>query len=154
MSKIITHLYRGKIIESTHRVKCLIQKINGEKIYSTNNENDYIFPRSSIKVFQAIPFAYSKAIEYGSHAIELDARMSSDDVIFIYHDENFLRTANKDIIFEKTQSKYIHNLRLNNGEKIPTLEGVLETFGSKVEFIIEEPFLLIFVIKASVLPPI
>tara|TARA_Y100001970_G_scaffold166351_1_gene203462 strand:- start:28776 stop:29771 length:996 start_codon:yes stop_codon:yes gene_type:complete len=63
MSKIITHLYRGKIIESTHRVKCLIQKINGEKIYSTNNENDYIFPRSSIKVFQAIPFAYSKAIE-------------------------------------------------------------------------------------------
>lgn len=57
MSKITTTFYRGKIVESFHNVKCYIGSINGEKIFSTNNENDYIYPRSSIKIFQAIAFA-------------------------------------------------------------------------------------------------
>ena len=32
-----------------------------KKLFTTNNDNDYIYPRSSIKIFQAIPFASSNA---------------------------------------------------------------------------------------------
>ncbi len=61
MNRIVTNFYRGKIIESSHSIKALISKINGEVIYSTDNDNDLIYPRSSIKIFQAIPFILSKA---------------------------------------------------------------------------------------------
>jgi len=64
MSKVKTLFYRGKIIESVHNIKCYIGSIDGNRIFSTNNENDYVFPRSSIKIFQAIPFAFSNAINY------------------------------------------------------------------------------------------
>ena len=63
MSKITTLFYRGKLIESTHNVKCYLGYVNGEKLFSTDNENDYIYPRSSIKIFQAIPFVSSNALE-------------------------------------------------------------------------------------------
>ncbi len=61
MSKITTLFYRGNLIESKHEIKGLIGSINGEKIFTTHNEDEYIFPRSSIKIFQAIPFAISDA---------------------------------------------------------------------------------------------
>ena len=61
MSKVTTMFYRGKLIESIHNIKCYIGSVNGEKLLTTNNDDDYIYPRSSIKIFQAIPFASSNA---------------------------------------------------------------------------------------------
>ena len=63
MSKLTTHISRGKILESAHEIKCFIGSINGETIFSTNNENNIIYPRSSIKIFQSIPFSTSKAVK-------------------------------------------------------------------------------------------
>jgi L-asparaginase II len=63
MSKITTIISRGNVLESLHEIKCLLGYVNGEIIFSTNNENDLIYPRSSIKVFQGIPFFSSKAVE-------------------------------------------------------------------------------------------
>ncbi len=63
MSKLKTLISRGKVLESLHEVKCFIGSINGETIFSTNNENDIIYPRSSIKIFQGIPFFTSNAIK-------------------------------------------------------------------------------------------
>ena len=62
MSKIHVHFFRGKEVESTHRVKALVTNINGKNLLSTNNDNEFFYPRSSIKIFQAIPFAMSNAI--------------------------------------------------------------------------------------------
>ncbi len=62
MGKITANIYRGKLIESSHKIKCYIGSAKNGKIFSTNNENDIIYPRSSIKIFQAIPFAASGAI--------------------------------------------------------------------------------------------
>ena len=56
MARIHVDFIRGKEIESTHQVKALVTNIDGRILLSTNNDNDYFFPRSSIKVFQAIPF--------------------------------------------------------------------------------------------------
>ena len=66
MSKIHVDFIRGKKVESTHQVKALITNIDGKILLSTNNDNEFFFPRSSIKIFQAIPFAMSNAIKnYG-----------------------------------------------------------------------------------------
>jgi len=54
---------RGNLIESTHEAKCLVKDTNFKTLLSTNNENDLVFPRSSIKLFQAIPFIISRAPE-------------------------------------------------------------------------------------------
>lgn len=62
MNKITTTYYRNKIKESFHDIKCAVASVSGEITYTTKNENDYIYPRSSIKIFQAIPFAHSNAI--------------------------------------------------------------------------------------------
>ena len=64
VNNVTTTFYRNKIKESIHNTKCVISSINEEIIYSTNNENDYIYPRSSIKIFQAIPFVLSNAIKF------------------------------------------------------------------------------------------
>ena len=63
MSEIKTFFTRNKNVESIHSAKCLIINSLNEIIFSTNNESDIIFPRSAIKIFQAIPFAKSGAIE-------------------------------------------------------------------------------------------
>jgi len=63
VSKIHVDFIRGKSVESTHQVKALVTTVNGKILLSTNNENEYFFPRSSIKIFQAIPFAMSNAIK-------------------------------------------------------------------------------------------
>ena len=62
MSILKTVIYRGSLIESYHNIKCYIGSLKGDKIFSTNDENDFIYPRSSIKIFQGIPFSESKAI--------------------------------------------------------------------------------------------
>ena len=63
MSKIRVDFIRGKKVESTHQVKSLVTNIDGKILLSTNNDNEFFFPRSSIKIFQAIPFAMSNAIK-------------------------------------------------------------------------------------------
>jgi L-asparaginase II len=64
MSKLTTLVTRGKTLESLHEIKCFISSLNGEIIFSTNNEKDIIYPRSSIKIFQGIPFSASNAIKF------------------------------------------------------------------------------------------
>ena len=61
MGKVTTLFYRGKLVESSHNIKCYIGSVDGKRIFTTNNDNDFIYPRSSIKIFQAIPFASSNA---------------------------------------------------------------------------------------------
>ena len=63
MGKLTTFINRGKTLESLHEIKCFISSLDGKKIFSTNNEKDVIYPRSSIKIFQGIPFSTSNAIK-------------------------------------------------------------------------------------------
>ena len=56
-------LYRGKIVESKHAIKCLVKNLNGRNLLSTNNQRDLIFPRSAVKIFQALPFVDSDSIK-------------------------------------------------------------------------------------------
>ena len=61
MVSLSVNVYRGKLIESKHHVISSIKDIEKNVIMSTNNENEIVFPRSSIKIFQALPFINSNA---------------------------------------------------------------------------------------------
>ena len=63
MSRIHVNFIRGGKVESTHQVKALVTNIDGKILLSTNNDNEFFFPRSSIKIFQAIPFVMSNGIK-------------------------------------------------------------------------------------------
>ena len=52
---------RGDLIESSHEAKCLVKNSNFKILLSTNNDKDLVYPRSSIKIFQALPLIISDA---------------------------------------------------------------------------------------------
>ena len=61
MVSLSVNVYRGKVVESKHQVISLIKDTDGNVLLSTNNDNELVYPRSSIKIFQAIPFINSNA---------------------------------------------------------------------------------------------
>lgn len=54
-------VYRGKLIESKHKAICLVKDISNKVVLSTINEGRLVYPRSAIKIFQALPFINSNA---------------------------------------------------------------------------------------------
>ncbi len=64
MKTFKTNFNRSNILESSHTIKILIKKLNGEVLLSSGNDEDYIYPRSSVKIFQAIPFVKSNGIDF------------------------------------------------------------------------------------------
>ena len=62
MDKFNVKLHRGKTLESEHEILCSISSFKNT-LLNTINRNNFFFPRSSIKIFQAIPFVSSGAIQ-------------------------------------------------------------------------------------------
>jgi glycerophosphoryl diester phosphodiesterase len=58
--------------------------------------------------------------------IELDIRKSRDNGLYVMHDVLTGRTAGNDINIERAASDAIGRIRLNNGEPVPTLTGVIK----------------------------
>lgn len=63
MKPIQIKFNRGKISESSHQAKVLIKNIHGKTLISSGDDEELIYPRSSIKIFQAIPFIESNAVK-------------------------------------------------------------------------------------------
>jgi len=61
MTTLNTYVIRGEVLESCHEAKSVIKDFNFNTLLTTQNEGDLTFPRSSIKVFQAMPFILSNA---------------------------------------------------------------------------------------------
>ena len=119
MSKIITNYIRGKHIESEHISKCLIINSKNQVLFSTGNDNDFIYPRSSIKIFQAIPFAESSAIKkykLNDRQIALSCASHSGEK---YHIKELSKWIQK-LKIKKTKLKCgIHNpIHTQSAEKI------------------------------------
>ena len=54
---------RGELTESIHTAKCLVKNSNFKTILSSGHCRDLVYPRSAIKIFQALPFINSGAPE-------------------------------------------------------------------------------------------
>ena len=79
----------------------------------------------------------SRAIEIGVDAVEIDVHLSKDEEVVVIHDETLDRTTNGT---GPVKSRTLGELKLldaGKGEKIPTLQEVMDYVGDKVRLVIE-----------------
>tara|TARA_Y100000741_G_scaffold345977_1_gene311900 strand:- start:2097 stop:3092 length:996 start_codon:yes stop_codon:yes gene_type:complete len=123
MSLLNTYVTRGGFSESVHKAICNIKDINFNTILSTNNKNELIFPRSSIKIFQALPFILSDAhkkfgLDEKKIAISCSSHTGED-----YHIKILESWINKILIKEKKLLCGIHMPIDSKSNKILTAKG-------------------------------
>ena len=72
--------------------------------------------------------AFERARELGYQCVELDVQLSSDGVVYVYHDANFKRLLHLDKKFSETSSDEIDTFLINGKYKIPRLVDIFELF--------------------------
>lgn len=88
--------------------------------------------------------SFSRALEMGVDAIELDVHLSQDGEVVVIHDEQLERTTNgrglvrdHTLVSLKSLDAGVSSGRDFQGETIPTLEEVFELLADRVPLIIE-----------------
>ncbi|GIO26385.1 glycerophosphodiester phosphodiesterase family protein [Ornithinibacillus bavariensis] len=88
--------------------------------------------------------AYNKAVELGTDFIEIDLRMTKDGQLISIHDETVDRTTNGEGEVSQFTLAELEQLDAGSwfsneyqGEKIPTLEEIFDTFGKNTNYFIE-----------------
>ena len=89
-----------------------------------------IAPENTLKSFK-------KAIELGADYVEFDVHLSKDGEIIIMHDENTLRTTGKNSLIKEMTLKELKKLNAGEGEKIPTLDELIQVARGKVNLQLE-----------------
>ncbi|MFX1357789.1 MAG: glycerophosphodiester phosphodiesterase [Promethearchaeota archaeon] len=87
-------------------------------------------PENTIKAFEL-------AIELGADFIEFDVRISKDKKIIILHDPGVFRTTHKLGSLKRLTIEKIKSLDAGDGQKIPTLEELLEFTKGKINYMCE-----------------
>jgi len=81
--------------------------------------------------------SFRKALELGVDAVELDVRRTRDGEIVVIHDAEVDRTTNGKGLVSELTLKEIKSLDAGKGEKIPTLEEVLDFLDKRVKILME-----------------
>ncbi len=81
--------------------------------------------------------SFQKALECGATHIELDIRMTRDDVPVIFHDEKVNRMTNGSGFLSQMELSVVKELRVKKRERIPTLEEVLKEFRGKCGLVLD-----------------
>ncbi|MCK5039205.1 MAG: hypothetical protein KAS16_08920 [Thermoplasmata archaeon] len=81
--------------------------------------------------------SFHKALEYGATYIELDIRITNDDVPVIFHDQKVNRMTNGSGFLSQMNLASLKELQVKKTEKIPTLEEVLEEFEGKCVLVLD-----------------
>ncbi|HWR72338.1 MAG TPA: glycerophosphodiester phosphodiesterase [Nitrospirota bacterium] len=63
--------------------------------------------------------------------IELDVRKSRDNQLYVIHDQETGRTADRNIDIEQAEAEEIAEVKLRNGEPVPTLREILDLVAGK-----------------------
>ncbi|MFX1469224.1 MAG: glycerophosphodiester phosphodiesterase [Promethearchaeota archaeon] len=84
-----------------------------------------IAPENTLKAFQ-------KAIELGADMIEFDVRKTLDDRIVISHDNSLIRITGKLGSIKSMTLEQLRELDFGEGEKIPTLEDLINLTKGKI----------------------
>ena len=116
MNEIETSFIRSNLIESVHKIKLLVKDKNRKVLLSTGNDSDYIYPRSSIKIFQAIPFVTSNANNEFKLSPKILALACSSHRGEDYHIKELKKWIDKIKLKEKILQCGIH-YPLNNNAK-------------------------------------
>lgn len=88
--------------------------------------------------------AFQLAVELGAHAIELDAKLTLDGEVVVFHDRSLARTTGAEGLVGTTSLEALKKLDAGSffdsafrGEKIPTLDEVFVQLGRKIYINIE-----------------
>jgi glycerophosphoryl diester phosphodiesterase len=81
--------------------------------------------------------AFEKAIGQGADRIELDVRLTADGQPIIIHDTDTERVCERKLIVAQTPLAALRELRLQNGEPLPTLDEVLDLIEGRIPLSIE-----------------
>ncbi len=80
--------------------------------------------------------AYALAVEQRADMIEIDLHRTRDGAVVIAHDEGLERLGGRGEIADATLSE-VRGLDAGNGERVPTLDDVLDRFGPQIPFNLE-----------------
>jgi glycerophosphoryl diester phosphodiesterase len=72
--------------------------------------------------------AFTRGIEQGADALEMDTRTTADDIPVIIHDETLDRTTNGRGALAVARWEAVRDLDVGRGERIPSLADVLDAF--------------------------
>lgn len=81
--------------------------------------------------------AYQRAVFTGAQRIELDVQLTKDGFAVINHDDHLLHTTGKNLHCSQLTRNELANIKLLNGESLPFLDEIVETFLPKIELNIE-----------------
>ncbi len=81
--------------------------------------------------------AFRRALEVGAFGIELDVHLSKDGVAVVIHDDTVHRTTNGSGAVAELTLAELNELEGAAGERIPTLEDVLDLVGTRCAVDIE-----------------
>ena len=81
--------------------------------------------------------AFRAALEDGADGVELDARLTADEVVVVMHDDDVSRTTNGTGCVSEMSFEQVRALRVSGSELIPTLEEVLALVGGSTGIVVE-----------------
>jgi len=81
--------------------------------------------------------SFKKALEIGVDAVELDVRKTKDNQLVVIHDADIKRTTNGEGLVSAFTLMEIQGFDAGSGEKIPTLEEVLDFLDKKAKVFVE-----------------
>lgn len=81
--------------------------------------------------------AVESAIKLGADMVEVDVRLSKDGYVVVIHDETVDRTTDGSGYVEKISLKKLKKLDAGLGEKIPTLEEIVDVIRGKAKLVVE-----------------
>jgi len=87
-------------------------------------------PENTLKSFRT-------AIDIGCDRAELDVRMTKDNQIVVIHDEEVSKPTNGRVFVKDLTLAELKELSLDRGEKIPTLQEVIDVCKNKINLQIE-----------------
>lgn len=79
----------------------------------------------------------ARAIEIGVDAVEIDVRLTRDEEIVVIHDETLDRTTNGKGFVKRYTLEELKEFDAGKGERIPTLQEVMDLTADKVCLVIE-----------------
>jgi glycerophosphoryl diester phosphodiesterase len=81
--------------------------------------------------------SFKRAIELGVDAVELDIRKTKDNKLVVIHNADVNKTTDGNGAVNELTLEEIKRLNTEKGEKIPTLEEVLDAVGKQVKMLVE-----------------
>ncbi len=81
--------------------------------------------------------AIKKAIDIGVDIVEVDVHLSKDNELVVIHDERLDRTTNGKGLVKDFTLEELRQFDAGKGERLPTLQDVIDTCRGKVQLLIE-----------------